>query len=150
MSARNVRRAVSVIRFAGTLGWRQKTALLLIADRTSDEDLYWESRYSLGARMGCSAKTAGKAVKELEEAGHLKHIGNRTHSVDTSDLDVYGPDDWEGEVKTAWTKSYRLLPGVADPEDLRRQREAEIEEALRQTDDPSVDLTQDPDDGFGR
>lgn len=117
MSLRN--RQVAALRCAAdeALGWRAKVALLLIADVVDDNGLYWESRANLALRMGCSTKTAYKAVKDLEDVGILHHLDRRTVDVDTSDMErgIDGEVDL-GSIRTAWVKRYRFDP-TPTPED---------------------------------
>jgi hypothetical protein len=54
-----------------------KLALLLIGDLVSDADSYWEAQGSLAERMGVSRRSAGRAVRKLEEHGALEFVGWR-------------------------------------------------------------------------
>lgn len=122
MSARNLRRAKHVLTQTPykRLKWRARCALLLIADRTNDKDRYWQSRRSLGEAMGCSAKTAGRAVRDLEDLGFLVRIGTDTFWVDNYDAESPdSPGGYPPGLRTYWTLVYELMPGIEDRADAK-------------------------------
>jgi hypothetical protein len=113
MSARNLRRAYSVIP-KHDLTYREIAVLLAVADRTADkDDQYWESRENLAARFGKNPKPLSEVFAKLERLGLLEVFGTHTAEVDRADAEWDG-DAWIG-IHTYWTKKYRVLPGVPDP-----------------------------------
>ena len=75
-----------------TLG--DKLALVLIGDLVADGNPYWEAQESLAERMGVSRRSAGRAVRKLEEHGALYFLGwRRTQTGATVKTFAYEPEE---------------------------------------------------------
>ena len=90
-----------------TIGPREKLLLICLADAANDEDWQcWPSQRHIAEKTGYSIATVKRALKALEESGHivrghrLRHDGTRTSDLYTLTASRAQPDTPPGQADT--------------------------------------------------